>query len=326
MKKLLFISSLVFLIAGFGAKSESTYVSANKLSEVSQLSNESTSTSANIPLELLDPGAEPRQELRLTPIVNTKQTVTMAIDMDINMSIEGQAQPTFDTPVVEIKMETEVTKVDANGDIYTDFSYSDMDVIATPNTLPELVNGMRGALQSLVGLRGSMITDAQGNTKALNLDLPEDIDPITQQMLEQISNSLQQISSPFPSAAIGMGAEWQVSNSVSINNGISVNQIATYELVSLQDDIATLEVRIEQDAPPQTINLPGVPPSASVKLESLNSVGEANITIGLSQIMPISAMISLDSNTQMKVKPPNTTKEMMMDMNLLMDMNLESEE
>jgi len=325
MKKLLFISSLVLLIAGFGAKSQSTYVSANKVSEVTQPSNKSTSTSANLSLELFDPGAEPRQELRFTPAVNAKQTVAMTVDMDITMSINGQSPPQIDTPAVEIKIETQVTKVDANGDIYTDFSYSDVDVIPAPNTPPELVNTMRSQLQSLVGLQGSIIIDVQGNTKDINFDLPENLDPISEQMFEQMSNSLKQLSSPFPSEAIGVGAKWQVPNSVSINNGISINQIATYELVSLQDNIATLEVSLEQNAPPQSINLPGMPPGASVELESLDSEGQGDMTIGLSQIMPISATISLDSNTKMKVTPPNSAQEMTMDMNLLMNMNLESQ-
>ena len=297
---------------------------ANKPSEVSQLSNESTSTSANLPLELLDAGAEPRQELRFTPTVNSQQTVTLTMDMDVTMSIGGQTPPTVDTPAVEMKMETEVTKVDANGDIYADFSYSEVDVVAAPNTPPKLVNLMRSQLQNLVGLQGSFIMDAQGNTRDINFDLPEELDPKTQQMLEQMSNSLKQISSPLPFEAIGLGAKWRVSNDLAIN-GMSINQAATYELVGLQDDIATLQVSVEQNAPSQTINQPGLPPGASVKLESLDSKGQAKIEIGLGQIMPIIATISLNSNTQMKITDPNSRQEMMMDMTLLMDMNLESQ-
>ncbi|NET57733.1 MAG: hypothetical protein F6K47_16705 [Symploca sp. SIO2E6] len=324
MKKLLFIGSVVFLIAGFGARSESTYVSANKPSAVIQLSQESTSTSANIPLELLDAGVEPRQELRFTPAVNSQQTLTMTMDVNVAISINGRTPPTVDTPAVEMKMETQVTQVDANGDIYADFSYSEVDVIANAQTPAELLNLMQSQLQALVGLEGSLIMDAQGNTRDINFDLPEGLDPNTKQMLEQISNSLKQVSSPLPLEAIGVGAKWRVSNSLTIN-GMSINQIATYELVDLQDNIATLEVSVEQNAPSQTINQPGMPPGASVLLESLDSEGQADIEIGLDQIMPIVANISLDSQSKMKIKAPNGGQEMMMEMNLLMDMNLESD-
>ena len=326
MKKLLFISSVVFLIAGFGAKSQSTYVSANQPSEVTQISQQSTSNSAKTSVELLNAGAEPRRELRFTPAVNATQTVSMTLDVGITMFIKGEAPPPIvDTPAVELKMETEVTQVDANGDIYVDFSYSEVNVVANPNTPTELVNAMRSQLQKLVSFQGSFIVDAQGNTKDIYFDVPEDLDPITKQMLEQMSNSLKQISSPLPPEAIGVGAKWQVPNSLTIN-GMTINQTATYELVSLEDDIATLEVAIKQDAAAQTINPPRVPPSASIQLESLDSQGQATITIGLSQIMPISAIMSLDSNTQMKITEPNSGEEIRMGMKLLMDMNLESQE
>ena len=51
----------------------------------------------------------------------------------------------------------EVTKVDANGDIYANVSYSDTDVVANANTPPNVVNAMRSQLKKLVGLRGSMV-------------------------------------------------------------------------------------------------------------------------------------------------------------------------
>ncbi|NEQ71430.1 MAG: hypothetical protein F6K21_39315 [Symploca sp. SIO2D2] len=324
MKKLLFVSSLVFFIAGFEAKSEPTYINADQPLEVTQLTKQSTSTSVNASLELLDPGIEPRQEMRFTPAVNSQQTLTMTMDVDVSMSIGGQSPPTVDTPAIEMKMETQVTQVDANGDIYADFSYSEVDVIADSKTPPELVNAMQSKLQSLVGLEGSLVMDAQGNTKDVNFDLPEGLDPNTKQMFQQISGSLKQLSSPFPSAAIGIGAQWQVAHSLNLN-GMTINQTAIYELVGLQDDVATLAVNIKQDAPSQTINQPGMPPGASVKLESLDSEGQANIEIELDQIMPIIGNISLKSQTQMKITGPNGGREMNMDMNLSMDMDLESE-
>ncbi|NEP60728.1 MAG: hypothetical protein F6K31_27660 [Symploca sp. SIO2G7] len=324
MKKLLFVSSLVFFIAGFEAKSESTYISTDKPSEVTQLLKETTSTSTSVSLELLEVGAEPRQELRFTPAVNSQQTLTMTMDVDVNMSIGGQVPPTVDTPAIEMKMETQVTQVDANGDIYADFFYSEVDVIADANTPAELANLMRSKLQSLVGLEGSLVLDAQGNTKDIDFEIPEGLDPNTQQMFQQISTSLKQLSSPFPSAAIGVGAQWQVDHSLNLN-GMTINQTATYELINLQDDVATLAVNIEQNAPAQTINQPGMPPGASVKLESLDSEGKADIEIKLDQIMPITGNIALDSKTQMKIVGPRGGREMMMDMNLLMNMNLESQ-
>jgi acetylornithine/succinyldiaminopimelate/putrescine aminotransferase len=81
-------------------------------------------------------------------------------------------------------MEAQVTKVDANGNIYANFFYSDADVVAGTNTPPEVVNAMRSQIKNLVGVSGSMMVDNQGNTKQASVNLPEGFDPNSKQMVD----------------------------------------------------------------------------------------------------------------------------------------------
>jgi hypothetical protein len=325
MQKSLFVGCLVLLIAGCAQKPPSTPTSAESPSKSVQLSQESPKTpaAAQSNVELINAGTEPKQQLRFTPGANTKQTLQMTMDMDMAMSVGGQTQPAFDSPPIKMTMESEVKKVDANGDIHTDFSYSDADVVAAKNTQPQLVNAMRAQVKKLVGLRGSMIVDNQGNTKQANFNTPETLDPNTKKMVEQMVTSLKQLSSPVPSEAVGVGAKWKIPNSVTAN-GMTMNQSSTYELVDIKDNVASLQVSMEQQAGTQKINPQGLPPGASIDLKSMNSQGNGKLKLALNQVMPISSTMSMRSKSQMSVKEPNTEKATTMDMNVSVEMALES--
>lgn len=325
MQKSLFVGCLVLLIAGCAQKPPSTPTSAESPSKSVQLSQESPNTpaAAQSNVELINAGTEPKQQLRFTPGANTKQTLQMTMDMDMAMSVGGQTQPAFDSPPIKMTMESEVKKVDANGDIHTDFSYSDADVVAAKNTQPQLVNAMRAQVKKLVGLRGSMIVDNQGNTKQANFNTPETLDPNTKKMVEQMVTSLKQLSSPVPSEAVGVGAKWKIPNSVTAN-GMTMNQSSTYELVDIKDNVASLQVSMEQQAGTQKINPQGLPPGASIDLKSMNSQGNGKLKLALNQVMPISSTMSMRSKSQMSVKEPNTEKATTMDMNVSVEMALES--
>ncbi len=328
MKKSLFVGCLVLLIAGCSQKSPSTPstpTSAESSSPSTRLSQESPNTLSAVQsnVELLNAGTEPKQQLRFTPQTNTKQTIQMSMDMNMAMSVGGQTQPTLDSPPIKMTMESEVKQVDANGDIHTDFSYTDADVVAGKNTPPAMVNAMRSQVKKLVGLRGSMIVDNQGNTKQANFNLPAELDPATKKMVEQMVNSLKQLSSPVPSEAVGIGAKWRIPHSVTAN-GMTVNQNSTYELVDLKDKVATLQVSLEQQAGSQKVNPQGLPPGASIDLKSMSSKGDGKLKMALNQVMPMSSKMSVLSNSQMSVKDPSSEKTTTMDMKVSVEMSLES--
>jgi hypothetical protein len=329
MKKSLFVGCLVFLLAGCsGQKPSATAAKTDGSSNSTQLAQ--TKQSANTPsaaqsnVQLISQGAEPRQKLRFTPPANAKQTVQMTMKMNMAMSVAGQTQPTFNSPPIKMTMQTEVTKVDDNGDIHANFSYTDADIVAQGGDMPpQALEAMRAQLKKLVGLRGSMVVDNQGNTKDVNLDLPEELEPNSKQMVQQTVNSLKQISSPVPTEPVGVGATWKVPNKVTLN-GMTLNQVATYELVGLKDNVATLQVSMEQQAEGQKLNPPGLPPGASIDLKSMNSQGQGKIEMAMNKIMPIDSNISMTSNMEMMVKDPNNQQQTTMGMKSTTEISLES--
>jgi hypothetical protein len=326
MKKALFVGCLVFLIAGCGEKPRSTSVSTESPSGGGQLSKESAKTpsAANNKVELISAGSEPKQQLRFAPSANAKQTLQMTMNMNMEMTVAGQTQPATATPPIKTTMEAKVTKVDANGDVHADFSYVDADIVVGANTPPQMVNAMRSQIKKLVGVGGSMIFDNQGNAKQAKLNLSEGLDPNIKQIAEQMVNSSQQVSSPVPAEAVGVGAKWRVPHSVT-TNGMALNSTTTYELVGLQNNVATLQMSVEQQAGSQKINPAGLPAGASVDLKSLNSQGKGKITRALNQIMPTSSNISVNSNMEMNVKEAGSQKETPMGMKSAIELTLKSQ-
>lgn len=335
MKNTLFVGSLLFLIAGWGAKPVSTTVNAQTLLVSEQPANNSTPTSATVKpqVELLNAGTQPRQELRLKPKVNAKETATMTMNMDMAMSIAGNPAPKVKLPAMVMTMETVVTKVDANGDIHAQFKYTDADVVADKTVPPELINSIRSNLKKLIGYSGSFMVDNRGQSKQSSFVVSQGVDGISREMIEQISNSLNQISSPVPLEAIGIGAKWRNSSSLNLG-GMNLTQITTYQLVNLQDGVATIDVNVEQQAAAQKLILPGLPPTANLTLKSYNSQGQGQVKMQLSRMIPIRSTVSIRSNTETNMSVPSNTERnasnagkvetIPMGMKLLMDLALES--
>jgi hypothetical protein len=325
MKKALLISSCCALLAGSGLEFQTVPVSAATPVLLTQTNNTSTTPpKASTQVELLAPGAEPRQELRFQPKVNTKQITTITTNMDAVGSLSGQPMPSIKIPASVMKMETTITQVDANGDIHSQFSFTDADVTPAPDSPPEVVNMLRSALKLIVGLKGTSIVDNRGQIKAGNIELPEASDPITNQLFKQISNSLAQASSPLPQEAVGIGAKWRVASQLNVS-GINLSQSTIYELVALKDNVATFNVSLEQQAQSQKLSLPGMPAGATFTLKSLKSQGQGQIVVPLDMAIPVRSTISVRSQNEMSVKPANGDEDATLETNISMQMTLESQ-
>lgn len=250
------------------------------------------------PLELLDRGVEPRQALRLAPTENSTQTATISFDLDMTMTMAGQSLPAFNIPASIMTVQLTVNRVDPNGDIHYEFVYTDAEVGTDSNAPEQVVRQMRSQLQKMIGVRGTFVSDDRGRLKSGNFELPEGLDPAVRQTMEQMANSLEQLSSPLPEAAIGIGAQWQVRSNLDMR-GMNMQQTTTYELADWQDEAVTLNVRVRQSAEPQTLALPDLPPNATVRLESLESQGQGQVMMLLDRLLPQQSEMSMSTDLDM---------------------------
>ncbi|HSF72946.1 MAG TPA: DUF6263 family protein [Microcoleus sp.] len=327
MKKTLFITSLCLASAGWAIELSPASLSAETPLVVQQPAPGVSAPAANSKtpqVELLNPGVEPRQELRLKPAIDVKETTVMTVKIDMEISASGRSSPGAKIPVSVMTFETKVTKIDPNGDIHYEFAYTNSDIAGDTGNMPPAVrDAMRSALKSMVGVKGSFIMDNRGFHKGGDFILPEGADNNLKQMVGQMSQSLEQLASPLPAEAVGTGAKWRVSSSSDFS-GMNVNDIATYELDSWQDGVLSLNVSIEQQANPQNITSPQLPAGSTLTLKSFSSQGRGKVTGRLDKLMPFRSNVSISSNSEMSAKNAGSSEELTITTKMVMEMTFDS--
>lgn len=269
----------------------------------------SETTSPQLTFSVLEAGAEPRQALRFAPQANETQTATMTLQTNVAIAAGGQVLPSVDAPASMMTFESTITQLDDNGDIHYQMYCTGIEVGDSPNAPPEVREVLEAQLNNLVGMGGTFVMDSRGNIKDSNFSLSENADAMTQQIFDQALQSVEQMSTPFPEEAVGLGAQWQIAQTLNVN-GMELTQNVIYELVSFQDNVATLNVSMEQQAPSQPIAPPGLPPSATVTLNSMLSEGEGQIILRLDRLMPESGTMSVLSETDMNIFQEGMPEEM----------------
>jgi hypothetical protein len=247
----------------------------------------------------------------------------MTLKMDMKMSFGPRSLPAVKVPASVFTMETKVTKIDANGDIHSEFAYTNAELVGdTANFPAPVLDSMRSSIKSTIGIKGSFITDNRGSYKGGGIIVPEGTETKAKQMLQQMSKSLEQLSTPLPAEAVGKGAKWRVISGSDFT-GINLNNIATYELTDLQDGTVALNVSIEQQANPQNVTSPQLPAGTTLTLKSLASSGRGSVAWRLDRLMPFRSTASVSSNSEMSVKNAGTSEEPIT-MKMDMEMTLES--
>ncbi|NJM21695.1 MAG: hypothetical protein HC836_17470 [Richelia sp. RM2_1_2] len=325
MKKLFLASSIFFVIAGWGLEQNLTSVNAQPASVVIQTQKQSTKpTSVKLPqLKVINTGTGKKEKLRFTPKVGTKQSINVTLSKDTLMSIGDFKMPRAKLPAYIITLDSTVTKVEPNGDIYYDIAYSNVDIQGDAQTKPELIKVISKQIEQLENFTGSAVIDNQGIVKNINYAIPAKVDVNIKFLVEQLSNSLQQLSSPVPQEAVGIGAKWQINSETDIN-GINLKQTTTYELVNIKDNVATLNVDLQQqEKSSQVIDYPGLPLDGILTLQSFKGSAKGKATIQLDKVMPVNSQLALVADSQYIGKNVNTLEETLMTSQLTMDMSIQ---
>ncbi len=327
IRKILFVASLCLASAGLAIELSPASGQAETRIVAQQPAGDVSTPAANskpLQTELLSPGVEPRQQLRLKPSLGIKRTTTMTVKMEMAVSMAEKSINATKVPTMVLTIDTQATKIDANGDIHYEFSYANADVGGDTSNLPTAaVDSMRSAVKKLVGLKGSFIMDNRGANKGGSFTLPKDADNSVKQIVENMSKSLQQLASPLPAEVVGKGAKWRISFPSNVS-GMNVNQTAIYELMDLQDGVATLKTTVEQQANPQNLTLPQLPAGSTMAVKSFVSQGQGEVIMRLDQLMPVRSVVSINSNSEMTLKVAGSPGESTIKMKMLMEMNLDS--
>jgi hypothetical protein len=244
---------------------------------------------AETTVKLLDAGAEPRMALRYKFQANRTEKTVMETSMAITIQTGEQKQPETQIPVSQMTMKIDGKEVSPEGDLHYEFEIEKTEVLPRPGVNPVTLNTMKQQLNSMLGMSGSATVTSRGLTKDAEIMLPPEINPQIKQSIDNMKQSMNQMSAPLPEEPIGQGARWQVTMPIE-TPAMNLTQVATYTLSEIQSDKVKLDVTITQSAHPQEIHAPGAAPDTKALLESLNSTGEATIEIQMTSLLPTSSL------------------------------------
>ena len=248
-------------------------------------------------INLLSAGSGPRTALRFAIPQSYKGHLDMSMQMSMSMEMGGASMPAVTIPTMTIGCDVAVTNVAANGDVSYTLAFTGATI--APDAEPTLAAALQGLDGEMKAIKGAVTVSNRGVTRDMKLDQGKSANSQFSQLLGQLSNQAQSLSLPLPEEEIGVGARWDVRQAI-VNGGVQIFQRSEYELAAVDGKAATLNVKIEQTAPAQSLSNPALPPDATVRLLTMTGSGSGTTTIAFDSLLPTSTA-SMDSTTSMEI-------------------------
>ena len=236
-------------------------------------------------LELLDAGREPRTALRYRFKPGTTERVKLVTGTTLALDVSGQKVPSSPMPDVELVAALKVLSVSPEGRARRELSVQRVGLAEGGTLDPALRDQLTSTLELIKGLKGKDEIDARGRPEGLKLTAGKTSSAMITQLRDQMQQSFAQMGAPFPEQPIGVGARWSISKLI-VQQGIRVNQVATYELTELADGKGRTHVRLTQLAPRGPVRPPGMPMDVQAELLGMSAKGEGNMNFDLTRSVP----------------------------------------
>jgi hypothetical protein len=193
-----------------------------------------------IGVEVLDLGAEPHQELRLHFEEGASHDVTLHHTQEQRISSDGQEQTA--TSGTEIDVSYLVESID-DGVATITVTYDDARLLEAD---PAARTTLEDILGAFVGLEGTMRIDERGQIVDADVPLPDlegDLAAIAEPFLEGFSDQIENLATPFPIEAVGVGAVWEI-ESVATLAGVGTTTTSTFTLRSVAGGVIEADASI----------------------------------------------------------------------------------
>jgi hypothetical protein len=153
---------------------------------------------------------------------------------------------------------------------------------------------LKQAATGLTSVKGTGVVSNRGVPRSVKIDASGITDPTMKQTFDQMATTFQNMSMPMPNEAVGVGGKWEVRNAID-SGGAAIFQKTEYEIVSIDGPMLTLKAKIEQTAPPQSVNIPNVPPGVAATLSKMTGSGTGTMTVRLDALTARGSMESASS-------------------------------
>ncbi len=248
---------------------------------------------------LLEAGQAPHQVLRMKPVKGQTHRHEMSMQMKMASEANGQGMPGVDSPPMTFTMESTVTDVKENGDFDVTVVYTDAG-LGDDSGPPEMVEALTDVMQSMIGIRFNSLVNSRGATEKTEIEMPDSVNPLVRQQISEMAKSLDQMTSPFPQEAIGLGGKWKLVSPME-TGGIKLTQTTIFTVEAMTADTVTVSVAISQEAPAQDVDVPDAG-GAKVRLESLTCQGTGRSQLNLQSVLADLVDIKIELELEMNVQ------------------------
>ncbi|MCY7417972.1 MAG: peptidyl-prolyl cis-trans isomerase [Chloroflexi bacterium] len=249
----------------------------------------SGSPSSTAQVVLLDAGAEPRSELRYHYSSGDAMTMSMDMQMTVDVAVEGVAVPPTELPPMHFGAAMQFGDVSPSGVARYEFRYTAAGVVDPGGATAEVVDAIDAGLAGMVGVTGWAVVDDRGATLDGGFAGLDSLDPSIRSMLEGSQRTITEMSAPLPLEAVGVGGRWALEQHVH-TSGIVVDQTANYTLEERTADTLRLSLAITQAAAPGPIELPGLPAGTTADLKEYTGRGTGSMVITPGELIPVSEL------------------------------------
>lgn len=251
-------------------------------------------------------GSEPHKLMEMTPTVGDTKGLDVKMTMGLDVRVDGDTVPTGSVPPMSFGIEMTIDDV-TDDQIEMSYVYDNVDVEGGDPSIQDMLDPLAGASGTLTTTRSGAFID--GNFTASGLD------PTLSQMVDQLDQQMADMAIPLPEEPVGVGAEWEAVNSITIND-ITTCATTSYELTEFDGNEYELAVEVSQEVVPTTVDESGV------TIEVVSGSGSATGRSKGSLSMPVAVEGTSDGTTSMKMKAEQGGQKFDQDMEVDVSMEM----
>lgn len=233
-------------------------------------------------VRLLKAGSNPKQELRIDVAPDTKATLVTDLLIDAKLEAETMAQEQ-QLPAVRVIGTLAALSRAENGDLQFKYTINKVEIL-NPKSFPaDAIGELQKELDRMNGFVARVTQSPRGIYLGWDYQLPQGMSPRSLRALQTLIEVSRRLSVPLPEEEVGVGAVWEAAR-VQAEQGISVEEVVTYKLLSLKGNQAKLQVNLKGKLDPGSSQLAGG--QGQAKLEGINTTGKGEMTLDLKAMAP----------------------------------------
>ncbi len=236
-------------------------------------------------MELLAPGAEPRVALRYEFQAGRVERLRMLNTTSVKTRVAGAEGPAPASPELEFIAKLQIEALLPERRARRSLVFESLEVRPSATVSAALAAKIAERLSGLEQLRGTDVVDDRGVLHEANLDTSAVSSPELKAMVDAMTQSFGQMGAPFPEAPVGVGASWKTKSRIT-QGGVTITQIATYELLERTERGGKLALRLQQRVPRTKMATPNLPAGTRAELISLEATGQGQLEFELSRAIP----------------------------------------